>query len=191
MPSLSTPLSNYPVLYSRDPELVRDRLFTVFGATSFDIPASQSNFAARANYLGSGGIGLSYCDYASDVSLGFGEATFVRQIFNISGTGRYEAGGPPGEIAPGSWSSVLPAHTPVKLDFKSGYRQLILRVESDSLARNLSALLGQEITRKLEFENAFDAPAMTSLKRRVFSLRPNSMSAASISPISPQPRSNA
>ena len=138
MPSRSTPLSNYPVLHSRDPGFARDRLFTAFGATSFDIPAGQGKFEVRANHLQIGGLGLSYCAYASDVSLGFGEASFVRQIFNISGTGRYEAGDASGEIAPGSWSSILPAHTPVKLDVKSGYRQLVLRIEFDALIRHLA-----------------------------------------------------
>ena len=168
MPSRSTPLSNYPVLRSHDPELVRDRLFADFGATEFDLPAGQDAFAARVNHLQIGGLGLSYCEYATGVSLEFGEASFVRQIFNISGSGRYEAGGPPGEIAPGSWSPILPAHAPVKLEVESGYRQLVLRIEFDTLVRNLSALLGQEITRKLEFQSTSYAPAMTSLRRRVF-----------------------
>ena len=110
MPSRSTPLSNYPVLHSRDAELVRDRLFGGFGATRLDVTAGQDEFAARVNHLQIGGLGLSYCDYVGDVSLGFGGASFVRQIFNISGTGRYEAGGPSGEITPGSWSPSCP-HT--------------------------------------------------------------------------------
>ena len=168
MPFRSTPLSNYPVLHSRDPEFARERLFTVFGATRFDIPAGQENFEVRANHLQIGGVGLSYCGCAGAASLEFGEASFVRQIFNISGTGRYEAGDASGEISPGSWSSILPAHTPVKLDVKPGYRQLEVRIELDTLRRCLGALLGQEITGKLEFQHTSYTPAMTSLRRRVF-----------------------
>jgi AraC-like DNA-binding protein len=168
MPSRSTPLSNYPVLHSRDPEFVRDRLFTVFGATRFDIPPGQETFEVRANHLQLGGLGLSYCGYAGGASLEFGEASFVRQLFNISGTGRYEAGDASGEITPGSWSSILPAHTPVKLDVNPGYRQLVVRVELDTLSRFLGALLGQQITAELEFQRGSYPPAMTSLRRRVF-----------------------
>ena len=168
MPTRSTPLSNYPVLHSRDPELIRNRLFADFGATRFEVTAERDKFAARTNHLQIGDLGLSYCDYTGDVSLGFGGASFVRQLFNISGTGRYQAGGPAGEIAQGSWSSILPAHAPVKLDVRSGYRQLVLRIEFDALLRNLSALLGQEIDRELEFETAIYAPAMSSLRRRIF-----------------------
>jgi AraC-like DNA-binding protein len=168
MPARSTPLSNYPVLHSRDPALIRERLFADFGATRFELAANRDKFAARVNHLQIRDLGLSYCDYACDVSLGFGEASFVRQIFNISGTGRYQAGGRAGEIAPGSWSSILPANAPVKLDVEAHYRQLVLRIEFDALLRNLGALLGQEISKKLEFETTAYAPAMSSLRRRIF-----------------------
>jgi len=169
MPPRSTPLSNYPVLHSRDPEFVRDRLFNALGATRFDVRGGRDKFAVRANHLQIGGLGLSYCDYTCDVSLGFGEASFLRQIFNISGNGRYQAGGPSGEIKPGSWSSILPAQKPVNLDIEGGYRQFVLRIESDDLLRYLSALLGQDVGGNLVFdETAARRPAMEALKRRIF-----------------------
>lgn len=167
MPSRST-LSNYPVLQSRDPELVRDRLSADFGATRLEPGADRDGFAARINHLQLGGLGLSYCEYATDVSLEFGEASFVRQIFNISGSGQYEAGGHSGDITPGSWSSILPAQAPLKLDLKRGYRQLVLRIEFDALLRNLSALLGQDVD-TLAFDSTSDRqPAMEALRRRIF-----------------------
>ena len=168
MPSRSTPLSNYPVLHSRNPELVRDRLFADFGATRLDLPAGRDAFTARVNHLQIGGLGLSYCDYASDVSLEFGEASFVRQIFNINGTGRYAAGGSSGEITPGSWSPILPAQAPVRLDLKSDYRQFVLRIEFNALLRNLSALLGQDVDTLVFDETADRQPAMQALRRRIF-----------------------
>ena len=167
MPSRST-LSNYPVLQSRDPELVRDRLSADFGATRLEPGADRDGFAARINHLQLGGLGLSYCEYATDVSLEFGEASFVRQIFNISGSGQYEAGGHSGDITPGSWSSILPAQAPLKLDLKRGYRQLVLRIEFDALLRNLTALLGQDVD-TLAFDSTSDRqPAMEALRRRIF-----------------------
>ena len=166
MPTRST-LSNYPVLHSRDPEFVRDRLFTVFGATRFDLGADRDGFAARVNHLQIGGLGLSYCEYATEVSLEFGAASFVRQLFNISGTGRYEAGGHSGEITPGSCSAVLPAQVPVKLHVQPGYRQLVLRIEFDALLRNLTALLGRHVD-TLVFDRLEDRqPAMQALRRRI------------------------
>ena len=169
MPTRSTPLSNYPVVRSSDPEFVRDRLFSVYGANRFDIGRANAAFAVDANHLQVGNLGLSYCDYASDVSIGFGEASFVRQCFNIEGVAHYAAGQQSGEITPGSWTPILHAQEPLKLDFKSGYRQLVLRIEFDALLRNLSALLGQDVGRKLVFdETPARQPAMEALRRRIF-----------------------
>ena len=169
MPARSKPLSNYPVVRSRDPELVRDRLFSVFGANRFDIGRGNTEFAVHANHLQVGGLGLSYCDYASDVSVRFGEASFVRQCFNIAGLARYASGKQSGEIRPRSWTPILQAQVPLELDFKSGYRQLVLRIEFDALLRNLNALLGQDVGRNLVFdETSARQPAMEALRRRVF-----------------------
>ena len=71
---------------SSDPELVRDRLFGFYGASHFDIASQKNAFAVRANHLQIGGLGLSYCDYANDVSVGFGEDTF--RPANIQSPGR-------------------------------------------------------------------------------------------------------
>jgi AraC-like DNA-binding protein len=169
MPARSTPLSNYSVVRSSDPQFVRDRLFSVFGANGFDIGRSNAAFAVDANHLQIRGLGLSYCDYAGDVSISFGEASFVRQIFNIEGFGRYAAGKQTGEIAPGSWSRILPARTPLKFDFKPDYRQLVLRIEVEALRRNLGALIGQELGQQLVFdETPARQPAMEALRLRLF-----------------------
>jgi AraC-like DNA-binding protein len=93
----------------------------------------------------------------------------VRQTFNIGGVGQYTAGNRTGEIAPGSWTPVLPAQSPLKLDFKARYRQFVLRIESDALQRNLGILLGQEVGTQLVFdETAYRQPAMAALRRRIF-----------------------
>jgi AraC-like DNA-binding protein len=165
----STPLSNYPAIRSSDPEFVREFLFRDFDANRFEAENGGVGFAAEANHLQLGGLGLSYCGYAEAVSIGFNEASFVRQIFNIDGVGRYSVGGQPGEIAPGSWTPILPAGAPLNLNFKPGYQQLVLRIEYEALSRNLSALLGQGLGTKLQFDQTVAyGPAMNSLRRRVF-----------------------
>lgn len=168
MPARSTPLSNYPVVRSADPAFVRDRLFSVYGAISFDIGRTNSAFAVDANHLQIGGLGLSYCDYSSDVSVGFGEASFVRQCFSLEGVARYAAGKQSGEITPRSWTPILHAREPLKLDFRSGYRQLVLRIEFDALVRNLAALIGQDVGKLVFDESPARQPAMEALRRRIF-----------------------
>ena len=126
MPGRSTLLSNYPVVRSSDPALVRDRLFSVYGANSFDVGRADGAFAINADHLQIGGVGLSYGEYTGNVSVGFGEVSFVRQCFSIEGAARYAGSTQSGEIAPGSWTPVLHAQ-PLRFDHQSGYRQLVLQ----------------------------------------------------------------
>ena len=167
---LSIPSSNYPVVRSSDPEFVRDRLFATYAASSFDIaPDRKAEFGVTANHLQMTGIGLSYCRYDSDVSLGFSEATFVRQLFSIQGAARCSSAKLFEEIASGSFSEVVPAFTPLRLDFTPGYRQFVLRIELSALQRCLNALLGEQVSGVIEFGRMnTHNPAMMSLRRAVF-----------------------
>jgi AraC-like DNA-binding protein len=160
-------LSNFPLLKTNDPEQARRRLASL-GLERLEIPHSENRFGVRCNHLQMTGIGLNYSAYAGDVSLEFSEASFVRQIFNIDGIGRYAAGAESGEITRGSWSPVIPTGARLRLEFSSGYRQLALRIEIDALKRHLAALIGQEVD-GLAFDRAgTHPPAMSSLRRRVF-----------------------
>ena len=170
MPGRSTILSNYPVVRSSDPAFARDRLFSVYGANSFDVRKPRG-FAMNADHVQIGGVGLSYVEYTGEVSVGFGEVSFVRQCFSIEGAARYTTSRQSGEIVPGSWSRILPAYQPLTFDFPSGYRQVALRIECDALSRNLSALLDEDVGRNLVFdETPAHQPAMEALRRRVFHL---------------------
>jgi AraC-like DNA-binding protein len=169
MPSRATLLSNYPAIHTSDPEHARVRMLDVFGATSFEVPRRETRFEARANFLQVGDLKLYYCAFASDVSIGFGEVPFIRQIFNIDGRMRYSGSTLAGEVAPGSSTGILPAGVPLRFDFKSSYRHLVVRIEQNALHRYLSLLLGQQINRDLRFDDAADQdPAMKRVRRMIF-----------------------
>ena len=168
MPSRSTILSNYPVVRSSDPAFARDRLFKVYGANSFDV-RKPHGFAMNADHVQIGGAGLSYVEYTGEVSVGFGDVSFVRQCFSIEGAARHTSSRQSGEIVPGSWSQILPAYQPLTFEFPSGYRQVAMRIEFDVLLRNLGALLDQDIGRNLIFADTPAHPsAMEALRRPVF-----------------------
>ncbi len=155
---------------SHDPDVVRDRLFSFYGARHFDTAKeAMSSFAVRANHLQIGDLGLSYCNYASDVSVGFGEETFVRQIFNIQGSGQFVIKGVPNHVALDKWTPILPANTPLRLDFKGRYSHFVLRIELSALRHYLSILIGQPLTGDFVFDQTESRnPAMAALRRRVF-----------------------
>lgn len=168
MSGRSTILSNYPVVRSSDPERARDRLINVYGASSFDLKSRRS-FSMRGDHLQIGGVGLSYVGYHGDVSVGFDEVSFVRQLFSIEGQARYTTCMQEGTIAAGSWSALLPARRPITFDFLSDYRHVALRIETDVLSRTLGALIETDVGKGLAFEeNPPSRLAMEALRRRVF-----------------------
>jgi len=169
MPSRATLLSNYPAIHTSDPEHARARVLDVFGATSFEVPRKEMRFEARANFLQVGDLKLYYCAFASDVSIGFGEVPFIRQIFNIDGWLRYSGGAVSGEVGPGSSTGILPAGIPLRFDFKSSYRHLVVRIEQQALQRYLSVLLGWQIEKDLRFDDAGgEDAAMKHVRRMIF-----------------------
>jgi AraC-like DNA-binding protein len=169
MPSKPALLSNYPAIHTSDPEDARARVKAVFGATSFEVPGRETRFEARANFLQVGDLKLYYCAFASDVSIGFGEVPFIRQIFNINGRMRYSGGALTGEVAPGSSTGILPAGVPLRFDFKSSYRHLVVRIEQNALQRYLSVLLAREIDDELRFDDRADQDqAMKRVRRMIF-----------------------
>ncbi|MET0679215.1 MAG: helix-turn-helix domain-containing protein [Bradyrhizobium sp.] len=170
MSGRSTILSNYPVVRSSDPECARDRLIKVYGASSFDVK-SRRRFAMCGDHLQIGGVGLSYVGYSGDVSVGFDEVSFVRQLFSIGGHARFTTGAREGIIGSGSWSPILPAGQSLAFDFLSDYRHVALRIETDELSRTMGALIGEDVGNNLVFDEGSPMPAaMEALRRRVFHL---------------------
>jgi AraC-like DNA-binding protein len=167
MPSKAILLSNYPAIHTSDPEDARARVKAVFGATSFEVSRRETRFEARANFLQVGDLKLYYCAFAGNVSIGFSEVPFIRQIFNINGRMRYSGRDVAGEVAPGSSTGVLPAGVPLRFDFESSYRHLVLRIEQKALQRYLSVLLGREIDEELRFDETADQHQATKRVRRM------------------------
>lgn len=154
---------------SNDPEFTRDRLFSFFRATHFDVARRAPPFAVKSNHLQVGDLGLSYCDYAGDVSVGFGEETFVRQIFNIQGAGDFVIEGRRKNIARGKWTPILPGGAPLRLDLSGPYSHFVLRIEMRALQRYLGVLIGQPLAGDIVFDQTETRhPAMAALRRRVF-----------------------
>lgn len=156
-------LSKYPVLDSRDAELARDRLYSVYGATSFD--RGEGRFGVRANHLQLSDIALSYCEYHSPTSVTFPEASFYRQFFSIDGAARFTSGRSE-SVAIGPWTRAISGGAPLRLDFGEDYRQLVLRVEAKALRRRIHALLGIASDRELIFFNEKEDVAVQSVFRR-------------------------
>jgi AraC-like DNA-binding protein len=160
-------LERYPVVHSRDSELARDRLYATYGVTGFE--RRGSDFSIHANYACLTSIGLAYCAYDSAVSLSFPEADFVRQFFSIQGSANFSTTNTSQPI--GKWSPFVSAESRLRLDFESGYRQLVVRIDVGALERSLKSLLGDASDRKLIFAGDNPDPVrMLFVRRDIFQL---------------------
>ncbi len=168
MPTSFRPLSRYPAILTQDRALARQQFFEIFGADVFEANAGEPFFVC-CNFLRMSKVGVCYAEYGSGARVSFPEATFVRQLFNISGRGRFQTALASADIARQMLSPVIPDDTRFSLQVDEPYRQLVLRIEKDALERTLTALAGAELpelTFQADADNASELPA--SFKRELF-----------------------
>jgi len=154
MEELDYPLSHSPVIRTRDPEEMRHALFTVYGASGFELPRSDG-FEAVANYLALPKVGLGFCGYGTETIVDFPELDFARLQIALNGNATTAFNGHayaidaqrPGMIPPGESTRVA---------FGAGYEQLILRISTAALESALVTLLGVRPRGDLRFDP--DAP---------------------------------
>jgi AraC-like DNA-binding protein len=169
LPTSFRPLSRYPAILTQDLGLARRQFFEIFGADVFETTAGEQFFTC-CNFLRMSNVGICYVEYGSSAQIGFPEATFVRQLFNISGRGRFQAASASADIAQQMLSPVIPDDTRFSLQVDEPYRQLVLRIEMEALERTLTALAGAELPERLIFQADSDNPSelSTSFKRELF-----------------------
>jgi AraC-like DNA-binding protein len=145
------PLSRSPVVRTRDPEEMRNALYTVYGATGFAV-AKPADFEGVANYLLLSKIGLGFCGYGAKTVVGFPEGDFARLQIGLKGKAGVILGSaatiPVNEQQPG----ITPPGQRTTLVFEPGFEQLILRIKTGALENALTTLLGAKPRGSLVFD---------------------------------------
>jgi len=145
------PLSRSPVVRTRDPEEMRNALFTVYGATGFEV-AKPADFEGVANYLSLAKIGLGFCGYGAKTVVKFPEGDFARLQIGLKGKAGLILGSrttiPVNEQLPG----ITPPGRPTTVMFEPGFEQLILRIKTGALENALTTLLGAKPRGTLVFD---------------------------------------
>jgi AraC-like DNA-binding protein len=145
-------------------------VFEIFGADLFEANAGERFFVC-SNFLRMSKVGICYAEYGSGgAQIGFPEATFVRQLFNISGRGRYQAASASANISQQMLSPVIPDDTRFSFQVGEAYRALVLRIEMQALEKTLAALSGDEVAGQLTFQSDADNASQlaASFKRELF-----------------------
>lgn len=123
------------------------------GAPKFQIRPDAGSFLAQSNRAKVGRVVFDYCAYDADVNIEFPEATVFRQLICLFGSGDATLGKNRVRLAPNE-TCVIPPEMKIDVHYAPGYRQLILRLDPESLRGKLEALIGAPVTRSLEFDRS-------------------------------------
>lgn len=148
-----TILPGHRLIRTDQPETMRAFLAELHNAPRFEIRPAAGSFAAQANRAQIGHTVFDYCAYDADVNVEFPEATIFRQLICLFGSGEVTLGRARVRLAPND-SCVIPPRMNTTVRYAPGYRQLILRLDPESLRSKLEALIGAPAARGLDFERS-------------------------------------
>src|SRR6186713_3317195 len=153
MQTAAIALNQFPIVDTRDAEVMRETMMTRYGARRFEANKS-ANFFGRSAVARLGSTSLVMCGYGTSALAEFPEADFVRLQFAFAGNARTTIAGQGVEVN-AARPCVTPAGRPCRIEFGDGYHQILIRAEQDALERRLAALIGARPRGSIEF-----APAM-------------------------------
>lgn len=148
--SRESPLSRSPVIRTGDPEEMRHTLFTVYGASGFEVP-DPSGFEGVANYLQLSNVSLGFCGYGAKTVVEFPEGDFARLQIGLKGKAGVLLGGATIPVDPRQLA-ITPPGQPTTVTFGSGFEQVLLRVNASALEKALTNLLGAKPRTALVFD---------------------------------------
>ncbi len=161
-------LKRFAIVDTHDEEIMRHVMLTRYGAKRFERLSNRSPFLARSATASLGSASLVYCAYGAPALAEFPDADFVRLQLAFSGVARTTTSGKSIEVS-AEHTCVTPAGRPCKIEFTSGYQQILLRMDQAAMERKLIALLGAKPRRRLEFHPTLggDTPKIGQLKNLI------------------------
>lgn len=148
---MSRHLTAYTVADTHQIGEMRSILYDVYDARFFDIRGERTAFQAQASYLALGSSNISYCAYECPVTLEFPEADYVRFQICLSGQGQTTSGGTAADFNP---DIIVSSKAEASLNFGESLKQLTIRLDRETLERDLVTLLGARPKETLEFGRA-------------------------------------
>ena len=158
------PLDSFPALRSAETARIENVLSSVYGARKFSLVGQRRLLNVHANHWQSEVMALSFCSYGARVEVEFPGADFFRQQITLRGGGEIYLERARREISRHSYC-VVPPNAPLRIGFRPGFEQVVLRLDAKFLQSKFTALTGDR--RTLEFETRAHAggPAMNRLRR--------------------------
>jgi AraC-like DNA-binding protein len=146
------PLARHMLVETSDIDEARDRVGKVFCAHKLECLRPKRKLDMRQNVARVGNLALSYITYGTDVSIDPGElSTFF--LVHLIPAGRSEIQiGKHTLVGSADMGSVTSATLAMRMRWSADCAHLVLKIERAALERHLSDLLGDAVTRPIEFD---------------------------------------
>ena len=164
-------LARFPMTRTYSPEVAREAFSRISHVRHFDLPKGSEGFFGQLNYARVHGIELAYCFNGAELAVHAEGRPQFRQQICLSGSAVSKLMGTEVELASGR-SCIIPPEIDVASHTGSSYRQILLRLDFDSVVTKLTALIGSSYRKKLEFSphTAVNDPHQERLMRAVLFL---------------------
>ncbi|WP_255450498.1 AraC family transcriptional regulator [Skermania sp. ID1734] len=153
---MALPLANFEVVHSHDVDQARAIVGTAFCSHKLMPSDGTAPIDVRFHAARAVGVGLYYLDYGHDVRIVPDDLSdcYLIQI-PLSGSARIRSR--TAEVVSNvQVASVLEPDNRFEMDWARGNRQLIVRIDRESIEQHLHRTLGQPLGRRLRFELGMD-----------------------------------
>lgn len=162
------PLEAFPLVRTRDVDVLRAGLSQLFSDLKFDIRSRQGPINGEVNYRPLRSIGLQYGTYGAAIQASFGDVNFFVQGITLSGHGEQKTNHSVNSVDRARGGVFSPGDQ-IELKFDAGFEHLALIADPKAVTTKLSALIGAPLKDPLRFsgETDFGQPPANSLRRLV------------------------
>jgi AraC-like DNA-binding protein len=162
-------LNSYPECRSRDINVIEAALMANAHGVRLELPGGHLRDEFIANAARFGEVALTFSSYESPITFGFKAADYIRLIYQISHTSEVLLDGRAIANASSPAGYLIPHDRPWSVRYPTGYRNLSVRVSTETLERKLSAFLGSDRVRlDLRQPSVIDDPRALQLREAVF-----------------------
>ncbi len=153
------PLEQFSVINSRSLDETREIIASRYCQHSLSLVGRYADFDTHYHRVSFGGVSFNYLEYGADVSIDARafESFYMLEV-PISGTAQIGYG-KDRIISRGSIASVISTGRPVRSLWTADARRLMVQVNRGVLERFTTDLIGQALTRPIEFNMEMDVSA--------------------------------
>lgn len=142
-------LTAFTVANTNNVDQMASVLTDVYDARKFETKPHLGAFLARASFFDFGNSNLSYCSYGAPTLISFRDDKYWRLQLAIDGCGETLAANHSAEV---NADTLVCSPADADLRFGNTFRQLVLRIDADTLERDLQNILGTRPKARLTFD---------------------------------------